>query len=513
MSKQGSIPIVQIRPNRCRYCDIGYAALEYTLNEAIEAGYDITDLAGDLATKEDLERTIREKAPIFLSGFGHGNETTFTGQDAKPVLEVEVNEGICAGMIVYLLSCLTGVSLGPAIIDAGGWAYIGYTVKWVWLDQEGIGDPYLDKYAKGFFESSNTIVFAFLNGLTAKDAKQAGYDKYTEWIDYWATSDDPNAAECIHWLTHDRDNCVLLGDENAYTQVPTHLLTVNSSPDGVKFDLSDIIGVTPWSKAVAEREYVLTMPFKVSTATKLYSFDHWENGSTDPVRTINLTTDTTVTAYYVEIPAHVLTVNSNPVSGIEFTVNEATGFTPYSELLEEDTYMVTMPSRAFVDGAAYDFLRWEDGSTELTRTVDLTSDMAITAFYEEVPTCLLSVDSEPFTDISFTVDGVPHSTPCILTIFQGTYTIAFPREIEVDGQKFAFLEWEDGSRDPTRTLDLTSDTKVIAYYETAHSLTINSAPVIGIPIELDGYSIGITPVTTPVSEGSHTISVPEEVEI
>jgi len=509
-----SPPIVQMRPDRCKYCDIGYAALEYTLNEAIEAGYDITDLAGDLATKEDLERTILEKVPIFFHAFGHGNETTFTGQDEIPVLQVGVNEGVCANMIVYLLSCLTGVSLGPAIIDAGGWAYIGYTVKWTWLDQDGVGDPYLDKYAKGFYESSNTIVFAFLNGLTAKEAWQAGYDKYTEWIDYWSTSDDPNASECIHWLAHDRDNCVLLGDENAYTQVPTHTLTVNSSPvSGIKFDLSGIAGVTPWSKSVVERTYTLNMPLKISTETALYCFDHWEDGSTNPSRTINLTTDLTITAYYVEVPAHILTVNSSPITDVEFRLDGLVCFTPYSQLLEEGTYTVTMQSRTSVGEDTYEFLKWEDGSTNTTRTVDLTADTSITAFYVLIPKHMLSVDSEPFKDVTFTVDGIPYSTPCILKVLEGSHTIVFPSEATVNGQKFAFLRWEDGSTNPERTLEVTSDVSIVGYFETGRSLTVKSTPVTGISVEIDSYSIGTTPTTVTVSDGSHTISVPEKVEV
>ncbi|GAI46090.1 unnamed protein product, partial [marine sediment metagenome] len=225
-------PIVQIRPNVCTSCDVGYAALEYTLQEAIRKGYDITDLGSALATREDLERVIAEKAPLFLNGFGHGNVDVFTGQNTIPVITKGVNEGILTGMITYLLSCLTGVTLGPAIIAAGGWSYIGYTISWTWMDENGAGDPFQDRYAEGFFDGSNTIPNAVLNGFTALESRQAGYNKYTEWIDYWATSDDPYASSCIQWLVHDRDNCILLGDPEARIDVVTHSLTVNSDPPG-----------------------------------------------------------------------------------------------------------------------------------------------------------------------------------------------------------------------------------------------------------------------------------------
>jgi hypothetical protein len=495
---------------------VGYAALAYTLEEAIKKGYDVTDLGGDLATRADLERIIAEKAPIFFHAFGHGNETTFTGQGTIPVITKGVNEEICRGMIIYLLSCLTGVSLGPAIIAAGGWAYTGYTVEWTWLDEDGVGDPYLDRYAKGFYESGNAIPMVILNGFTTGEAYQAGYDKYTEWIDYWATSDDPAASECIHWLTCDRDNCVLLGDSGAGVGLVRHRLTINSEPAGISFKVDIINGVTPWSEEIAEGVRTLTMPSRFHTETAIYAFDHWEDGSTNPTRTINLTADMTVAAYYVEVPAHILTVKTTPISDIEFTINNAIGLTPFSELLEEGEYTITMPSRVYVGETAYDFVRWEvtEWKAELqnpTRTINLTSDTTVTAVYEEVPIYLLSTDSN-LPNVLFTIDSVKgYTTPTILRLLRGSYIISFPSEVEYNGQRLTFKVWENGTTSPTRTLNLTGSMKIIGYY-TALTLTVNSTPISGVPVTIDGYSIGITPLSTPVSEGTHAVSVPMEVE-
>lgn len=427
-------PIVQMRPDRCRYCDILYAALKYPLDEAKLRRYDVTDLGGDLATKEELEATIAGKTPVFFHGGGHGDEKTFTGQDMEPVLQVGVNEEVCAGMIVYLLSCLTGVELGPAIVKAGGWAYIGYTDVWGWVDEDGAGDPYSDKYARGFYEGSNAIVISFLDGLTAEEAEKTGCDKYNEWVDYWTSSDDPNASECIHWLTHDRDNCVQLGD-------PTAKL--------------DVVGYT-------------------------------------------------------------LTVNSYPLSDVEFQLDGVNSFTPSTRKLPAETaYTITMPSRVTTaDNLVYDFVKWEDGSTDPTRTVTLTGNMEVTAFYEQVSMYALSVDSEPFTGVSFDADDLSgYITPCILKKLEGTHTIVFPAEVEYNGEIFTFKQWEDGSTDPTRTINLTEPTEIIGYYVKPHNLTLESSPVTGVPVNVDDRSVGATPITALVPEGSHTVSVPEEVEV
>lgn len=225
-------PIIQMRPDMCEVCEVGYAALEYTLARAVVRRYYIEDLKSDFATRTQLERAIAELKPPFFHAFGHGNETIFTGQWMKTVLQVGLNEGIMAGMITYLLSCLTGVELGPAIIRAGGKAFIGYKVEWTWLDEDSKGDPYLDYWARGYYEGSNAIVFAILDGLTTRQAVEAGYNKYTEWINYWASSGDPYAATAIQWLIWDRDNCVLLGDELARitppSPPPTHMLSLAS---------------------------------------------------------------------------------------------------------------------------------------------------------------------------------------------------------------------------------------------------------------------------------------------
>lgn len=295
-------PIVQIRPNVCTSCDVGYAALEYTLQEAIRLGYDITDLGSSLATKEDLELVIAEKAPLFLNGFGHGNVNVFTGQNTIPVITKGVNEEILSGMITYLLSCLTGVELGPAIIAAGGWAYIGYTVSWTWMDEDGAGDPFQDKYAIGFYDGSNVIPIAIMNGLVAQNAKQVGYDKYTEWIDYWAASDDPYAADCIQWLLYDRDSCILLGDPGASLElpIPPKWIDLKSEPiRGVTILVDEVEYVTPaTSIALEEGIHVFAAPPSITVDGAMYTFLRWEDGTTTPTRTISVTSDMTIIAYF-----------------------------------------------------------------------------------------------------------------------------------------------------------------------------------------------------------------------
>ena len=88
-------------------------------------------------------------------------------------------------------------------------------------------------------------------------------------------------------------------DEAPPPPPPEHVLTVDSLPiNGIPFTI-DIGGistelVTPWSGPLAEGSYIIKMASNVPN----YKFDRYEDGSTDPTRTINLTADKSIMSTY-----------------------------------------------------------------------------------------------------------------------------------------------------------------------------------------------------------------------
>jgi len=58
--------------------------------------------------------------------------------------------------------------------------------------------------------------------------------------------------------------------------------------------------------------------------------------------------------------------------------------TPFSQALEEGSYLITVPETVEIEGKTYRFKQWEDGSTSTSRQVNLTEDISIIAYYEEV---------------------------------------------------------------------------------------------------------------------------------
>lgn len=90
---------------------------------------------------------------------------------------------------------------------------------------------------------------------------------------------------------------------------PTHVLTVGSLPiEDIPFKIRSVTGemsyVTPWSCSLEEGVYEIEMPSNVLVGADTYNFSQWENGSTNPIRTVNLISDLAIEAafQYVQPP-------------------------------------------------------------------------------------------------------------------------------------------------------------------------------------------------------------------
>jgi len=88
-----------------------------------------------------------------------------------------------------------------------------------------------------------------------------------------------------------------------YFVAVTYLLQVSSEPPGIQFSLQGVISgtfTTPWSDSLNEGPYTITMPSSVIVGGINYNFQHWEDGSTNRIRSITLDRNMLLTATYVE---------------------------------------------------------------------------------------------------------------------------------------------------------------------------------------------------------------------
>lgn len=190
-----------------------------------------------------------------------------------------------------------------------------------------------------------------------------------------------------------------------------------------------------------------------------YRFDHWSTGSTDNPYTLTVTSDTTITAFFVEyIPeTYTVTVLSN---------NTAMGGVTGGGIYEEGTSVTITAYPA--DG--YHFDHWSTGSTDNPYTLTVTSDTTITAFFEEDSPATYTITvlvNNPATG-SVTGGGVyEEGTSVTIT--------AFP----ADGYRFD--HWSTGSTDNPYTLTVTSDTTITAFFVEYTPETYNVTVIVDNP--------------------------------
>jgi hypothetical protein len=124
---------------------------------------------------------------------------------------------------------------------------------------------------------------------------------------------------------------------------PTHELSISSSPiSGVTFTLNGTNRTTPFSSYLEAGSYTVVMPLNVTVAGKVYSFVEWDNGITSPIRSIDLTKSTAITAYYVapiEPSTSTITGKVTDNQGIPITNAKVT-------IVEMEEYMYTLSEPA-----------------------------------------------------------------------------------------------------------------------------------------------------------------------
>ena len=166
-------------------------------------------LFGMLVRRKPFDITARHSDIII--GAGHGDVDVFTGQNEAVLLEVgKYDPKVVEGKVIKLLSCQTGVILGPDLIENGAKAFLGYTDDYVWvMDTDLASRPWADEMAA----TSLTPVIDGLNALLdgkssgeALDIELEGYSRNAE------VEEDELIKACLEF---NRANAILEGDGGA----------------------------------------------------------------------------------------------------------------------------------------------------------------------------------------------------------------------------------------------------------------------------------------------------------
>ncbi len=191
---------------------------EKIIDQAESKQIEVTDLRREKANKERVLGILKKKEKIMMLVVinGHGNDTTITGHDNKPLI-TEETAGVLKSKITYARSCKSAKVLGRAAIAAGGIAYLGYQEDFIFLiDEEKISKPLEDGKAALFLEPSNYIITSLLKGHSAEEANNRSKNKYRKNLEKVlagpASSENSYAARFLYW---NMTNQVCLGQGSA----------------------------------------------------------------------------------------------------------------------------------------------------------------------------------------------------------------------------------------------------------------------------------------------------------
>jgi len=146
-----------------------------------------------------------------IIGVGHGDPTAFTGQNESVILEVgKYDPKEVRGKVIKLLSCQTGVALGPDLVKNGALSVAAYVDDYVWVcDADLAARPWADEMAATSLMPVVDGLNALLDGKTCREALDVELNGYTRNAQ---VEEDELVKSCLEF---NRDNAVLLGAENA----------------------------------------------------------------------------------------------------------------------------------------------------------------------------------------------------------------------------------------------------------------------------------------------------------
>ncbi len=261
--------------------------------------------------------------------------------------------------------------------------------------------------------------------------------------------------------------------ENPYTLTPNYDMTIrpqfsDALPfsygiayyDGEASTFNDLYNNNPEALAYAIRQYsnrgeVQVTEMRCDSTVVLtavtsyyygnYRFIQWHDGSTENPRTVRLTSDTFFVAIFSECVQHEVNISYDYDQGYVYTQRIGC-----SEAQLE----------AHAD-CGYAFSHWSDGSTENPRTLVLTQDTSLTAYFQDL-------------QLGYQVTVLPSDSALGWTVGSRRYSDCHYDRTESGGfraEMYAipfggsvFNGWSNGSMSNPLTIIATSDTLVTAYF-------------------------------------------------
>lgn len=175
----------------------------------------------------------------------------------------------------------------------------------------------------------------------------------------------------------------------------------------------------------------------VATPQSHCHFVRWSDNNTENPRNLTVENDISLTAYFAMDQHHVSAISDNPDWGIV----SGGGNYNYGSCVT----LIALP----IDSHRQ-FISWNDGDTNATRTITLISDTSFTAFFTSDRYSVSASSAQPAMGF-VTGDGIYD--------YGSTATVtAHPNN------GYQFLYWNDGNGSISRTFVVTRDREFVAYF-------------------------------------------------
>ncbi|MCR4812412.1 MAG: leucine-rich repeat protein [Bacteroidales bacterium] len=198
---------------------------------------------------------------------------------------------------------------------------------------------------------------------------------------------------------------------------------------------------------------VLTMPtctnpqaVVYAVANSGYQFDHWSDNSTSNPYSLTVNEDMELTAYFSPIGSQPTTYYTITVSVNDAEMGTATGGGSFAE-----GSATTITATA---NSGYHFVQWQDGNTEASRSITVTSNATYTAYFA-------ANGANEYTITVIAQNPTMGSTTGSGTFAYGTATTITAEPYE----GYYFVQWNDGNTQRIRTITVTGNATYTAYFE------------------------------------------------
>jgi len=207
--------MIAIRANHDVPTSYLFAYSGKVIEEAEKRGFKAAKIEDDKISDAVLRSRIKSRQPKLIFFSGHGSETSLFDNQRKEFINTH-SADVFKETVTYAIACNCLVKLGPAAVDKGCCAFIGYEKPfWIARDHKFESTPLKDNVARPILECSNIIVKSLIKGNNVEESVRKSHEKAADNILKLIYSKEPLASASLQALVYNDDALSFKGESSA----------------------------------------------------------------------------------------------------------------------------------------------------------------------------------------------------------------------------------------------------------------------------------------------------------